>query len=107
MPLYEYKCADCGGLVEVIQKFSDAPLTVHEACGGRLERLISPAGLQFKGRGWDVSGYAKGGSKSGCKPAAGSSNGPGTGKSSRKPPSPESDASPSPSGAQTAAAAAK
>jgi putative FmdB family regulatory protein len=60
MPLYEYKCASCGETFEIIQKFSDAPLQVHEKCGGRVERLISTSALQFKGTGWYVTDYAKG-----------------------------------------------
>lgn len=58
MPLYEYKCHRCNQIFEVIQKFSDPALTVHEECGGELERLISAAALQFKGTGWYVTDYA-------------------------------------------------
>jgi putative FmdB family regulatory protein len=65
MPLYEYKCANCGKRFEKIQKFSDAPLTVHEECGsGPVERLISVSALQFKGSGWYVNDYAKNGGSS-------------------------------------------
>jgi|SRR5579863_3480065 len=64
MPLYEYKCGSCGETFEVIQKFSDAPLEVHEKCGGHVERLISTSALQFKGSGWYVTDYAKGNGKS-------------------------------------------
>jgi len=64
MPLYEYKCDSCGETFEVIQKFSDEPLKVHDKCGGGpVERLISPSALQFKGSGWYVTDYA--GSKNG------------------------------------------
>jgi putative FmdB family regulatory protein len=76
MPLYEYKCEGCGEIFEVKQKFSDEPLTVHDKCGGRLERLISAPALQFKGSGWYVTDYAKGGNggkKSETKPASDSS----------------------------------
>jgi putative FmdB family regulatory protein len=94
MPLYDYRCDKCGGTIEVLQKFSDEPLTVHEGCGGGLEKLISAPALQFKGTGWYVTDYAKGGkspstssnghsekkgesktseTKSESKPAAGSS----------------------------------
>ena len=59
MPLYEYKCAKCGDVFEVMQKFSDAPLLVHDGCGGRVERLLSAAALQFKGTGWYVTDYAR------------------------------------------------
>lgn len=57
MPLYEYKCQSCGETFEVIQKFSDAPLTTHEKCGGHVERVLSPPALQFKGSGWYVTDY--------------------------------------------------
>ncbi len=61
MPLYEYECEQCGNLFEVIQKFSDEPLTTHEKCGGKVRRLISAPAFQFKGSGWYVTDYAKGG----------------------------------------------
>ena len=59
MPLYEYKCEKCGDVFEIIQKFSDEPLKVHEKCGGLVHRLVSAAALQFKGSGWYVNDYAK------------------------------------------------
>jgi putative FmdB family regulatory protein len=65
MPLYEYKCQSCGEKFEVIQKFSDTPLTVHEKCGGPVERLISTSALKFKGTGWYVTDYAGSGKSSG------------------------------------------
>jgi putative FmdB family regulatory protein len=61
MPLYEYKCHRCNKKFEVRQKFADEPLTVHEDCGGEAERLISVPSLQFKGTGWYVTDYGKGG----------------------------------------------
>ena len=60
MPLYEYKCESCGKLLEVIQKFSDTPLAIHEECGGSLRRLISTPSLQFKGSGFYITDYGKG-----------------------------------------------
>src|ERR1700722_10742849 len=59
MPLYEYKCASCGDVFEVIQKFSDEPLHEHPGCGGAVEKLISAAALQFKGSGWYVNDYGR------------------------------------------------
>jgi len=64
MPLYEYRCAKCGNVFEVIQKFSDTPLTVHEACGGTVERLISRSGFALKGSGWYATDYPRSGSTS-------------------------------------------
>jgi putative FmdB family regulatory protein len=69
MPLYDYRCHRCGATFEVIQKFSDEPLSVHEGCGGEVERLISPPALQFKGSGWYVTDYARGAKSSGSKTA--------------------------------------
>ena len=75
MPLYEYKCQSCGDVFEVIQKFVDQPLTVHEKCGGAVERLISTSALQFKGTGWYVTDYGKGNSKEPKPKPASPSNG--------------------------------
>jgi len=58
MPLYEYKCDKCGDVFEVRQKFSDEPIRVHDKCGGKVERLLSPPAFQFKGSGWYVTDYA-------------------------------------------------
>ncbi len=62
MPLYEYQCSKCGSVFEVMQKFSDEPLTKHDGCGGDVERLLSAPALQFKGSGWYITDYAKSGS---------------------------------------------
>jgi putative FmdB family regulatory protein len=71
LPIYEYKCEGCGETFEVIQKFADEPLTVHEKCGGHVHRLMSAPSFQFKGSGWYVTDYAKG---SGNVPAKGDSH---------------------------------
>ncbi|MCC7155173.1 MAG: zinc ribbon domain-containing protein [Bryobacterales bacterium] len=60
MPLYEYQCEKCDAVFEVIQKFSDEPLTTHAGCGGSVHRLLSSPALQFKGSGWYVTDYARG-----------------------------------------------
>ncbi|MEK6561241.1 MAG: FmdB family zinc ribbon protein [Nitrospirota bacterium] len=58
MPIYEYKCNKCGTKLEVIQKLSDQPITVCVKCNGAMSKLISPAGLVFKGSGWYVTDYS-------------------------------------------------
>lgn len=63
MPIYEYKCEKCGTVFDLKQNFSDEPLTVHEGCGGPVERLISAPTFQFKGTGWYVTDYGRGGDK--------------------------------------------
>lgn len=75
MPLYEYRCRSCGKTLEVMQKFTDTPLTVHSDCGGGLEKLVSASALKFKGSGWYINDYARGGSgaagdRANGKPAA-------------------------------------
>ena len=52
MPTYQYTCTECGEPLEAVQKFSDAPLTVCPACGGRLRKVFSPVGIVFKGSGF-------------------------------------------------------
>jgi len=59
MPIYEYSCRKCGKTIEAIQKMSDKPLKTHAGCGGKLTKLISAAGFQFKGTGWYVTDYAR------------------------------------------------
>jgi len=60
MPIYEYRCNHCGRIIEVMQKFSDKPLTRCPACSGRITRLISNCSFHLKGTGWYVTDYKKG-----------------------------------------------
>ena len=55
MPTYEYACKACGQHFDVKQSFSDAPLRVHESCGGELRKVFQPAPIVFKGSGWYVT----------------------------------------------------
>ena len=58
MPVYEYKCKDCGEAFEVIQKVNDPPKTACDKCNGELYKVISSSGLVFKGSGWYVTDYS-------------------------------------------------
>ncbi len=58
MPIYEYECSKCGRLDEVIQKFSDKPLTKCKYCSGKLHKLISHSSFHLKGTGWYITDYA-------------------------------------------------
>ena len=65
MPLYEYECEACAHRFEVIQKFSDAPISVCPKCGGAVQKLLSSPAIQFKGSGFYLTDYGRGtGSKS-------------------------------------------
>ncbi|MBK5290862.1 MAG: zinc ribbon domain-containing protein [Acidobacteriia bacterium] len=61
MPLYEYRCKGCGKVFEVIQKYSDTPLTMHEECGASVEKLLSAPSFHLKGTGWYATDYARSG----------------------------------------------
>jgi putative FmdB family regulatory protein len=78
VPLYEYKCPKCGQF-ELIQKFSDAPLTVCPTCGREVQKLLSAPAIQFKGSGWYVTDYARK-SSGGAGKGDGSKAGEGAGK---------------------------
>ena len=58
MPLYEYRCTQCGHRFEKIQSFNAEPETACPKCGGVLQRPLTAPALQFKGAGWYVNDYA-------------------------------------------------
>jgi putative FmdB family regulatory protein len=58
MPIYEYECSACGHHEEVIQNFSDKPLTKCPECAGKMNKLISQSAFHLKGSGWYVTDYA-------------------------------------------------
>jgi putative FmdB family regulatory protein len=66
VPTYQYTCTECGEGLEAYQKFTDDPLTVCPACGGKLRKIFSPVGIVFKGSGFyrtDSRASASNGSK--------------------------------------------
>ena len=69
MPIYAYKCGSCGHAKDVLQKISDAPLTVCPACGAEaFSKQVTAAGFQLKGSGWYVTDF-RGGSEGSSAPA--------------------------------------
>lgn len=58
MPIYEYECSKCGAIDEVLQKFSDKPLSKCRHCSGKLHKLISQSSFHLKGTGWYITDYA-------------------------------------------------
>jgi putative FmdB family regulatory protein len=61
MPIYAYRCEQCGHVQDVMQKLADAPLTVCPSCGADAFRkqLTAPA-FQLKGSGWYVTDFRDG-----------------------------------------------
>jgi putative FmdB family regulatory protein len=52
MPTYEYRCKSCGEHLEVVQSFTDEPLTECPSCGGDLRKVFGSIGIAFKGSGF-------------------------------------------------------
>ena len=68
MPIYEYRCGECGFQKEFLQRMNDAPLTDCPECGkAALSKLLSAAGFQLKGTGWYVTDFRDNKSKSAAK----------------------------------------
>lgn len=59
MPIYGYRCTNCGHELEVLQSMRDAPLTVCAECGGPLQKKLYPVGVQFKGTGFYSTDYKR------------------------------------------------
>ncbi len=58
MPIYTYRCENCGVQFERRQSFNDEPLTVCPECHqAQLRKVITPAGIVFKGSGWYVTDH--------------------------------------------------
>lgn len=64
MPIYLYRCSSCGETTEALQKAGDPPLTDCPECGRNgLRKVIAPVGVIFKGSGFHVTDYGRGGRK--------------------------------------------
>jgi putative FmdB family regulatory protein len=59
MPIYEYLCTKCAQVSEVLQKFSDPPLSQCPLCGGKVKKLMSHNSFQLKGGGWYATDHRK------------------------------------------------
>lgn len=66
MPIYAYKCSACGHAKDVLQKISDAPLSVCPECGqSTFSKQVTAAGFQLKGSGWYVTDFRGNGNSNG------------------------------------------
>ena len=57
MPIYEYRCNECGHQFEVSQRMSDEPLTECEVCGGVVTKMLFAPAIHFKGTGFHNTDY--------------------------------------------------
>lgn len=82
MPIYEYKCEN-GHQFEVLQKFSDDPLTECEECGAPVQKVLHPPAIHFKGSGFHNTDYGtrKANAEKAAKKDSGSDSGSSSGES--------------------------
>lgn len=53
MPIYTYRCENCGIQFDKRQHFSDEPLKICPECGkSELRKVYQPVGIVFKGSGF-------------------------------------------------------
>jgi putative FmdB family regulatory protein len=72
MPIYAYRCDECGFAKDVLQKMSDPVLTVCPSCGmSTFKKQLTAAGFQLKGTGWYATDF-----RGGKAPATGTASGP-------------------------------
>jgi putative FmdB family regulatory protein len=96
MPIYAYRCDECGFAKDVLQKVSDPVLTVCPSCGkSSFKKQVTAAGFQLKGTGWYVTDF-RGGSTpaTGTAPAASTPAASGGGASTDAPAAPAPAAAP-------------
>jgi putative FmdB family regulatory protein len=80
MPIYAYRCDDCGFAKDVLQKMSDPVLTDCPHCGkATFKKQLTAAGFQLKGTGWYATDF-----RGGTPPATGVATGPAESKSETK-----------------------
>ena len=61
MPIYAYRCEECGFAKDVLQKMSDPQLTDCPQCGKpSFKKQLTAAGFQLKGTGWYVTDFRGG-----------------------------------------------
>lgn len=64
MPIYAYRCEACGHTKDVLQKVSDAPLSICPSCQqSAFKKQLTAAGFQLKGTGWYVTDFRGGANK--------------------------------------------
>ena len=81
MPIYEYRCDNCGHELEAMQKLSEDPLKTCPNCNkDSLIKRISAAGFRLKGGGWYETDFKSGkkknvsGSESSSSPSSSGSS---------------------------------
>lgn len=70
MPIYTYRCENCGIQFEKQQSFSDQPLVRCPECSKKtLKKVYLPVGIVFKGSGFYATDHHSPSGQSPAKPA--------------------------------------
>ena len=86
MPIYAYKCESCGQSKDVLQKMSDAPLSVCPFCGkATFVKQVTAAGFQLKGSGWYATDFRGGSTAAPASGATAAEGKPDSAKTDSKP----------------------
>jgi putative FmdB family regulatory protein len=85
VPLYEYRCTTCGKGLEVLQRLGEAPLATCPTCGGTLLKVLSAPALHFRGSGFYITDYARGGASGSPGPVSTATEATATPKKDIKP----------------------
>jgi putative FmdB family regulatory protein len=114
VPTYQYACTACGEGLEVVQRFTDDPLTECPSCDGQLRKVFSAVGIVFKGSGFyrtdnrsssssgsSTSSSAASSSGSGSESSNGSDSG--TTSTKKEPAASASSSAPAPASSSSAA----
>ena len=64
MPTYGYRCGSCGHEFEIQQRITEEALLTCPKCGGKLAKMLYPAGVIFKGSGYYTTDYKGSGTSS-------------------------------------------
>ena len=68
MPRYDYECQTCQHIFEVKQSFSSEPVATCPECMNGAQRMIRAVPIVFKGSGFYVNDYGKGGGATASDP---------------------------------------
>ncbi len=85
MPIYEYKCVNCGHQLEMLQKMSDDPVKTCPECNeDALKKMVSAAAFKLTGTGWYETDFKDKKQKTENKSSSGTSDKSTTDDSNKK-----------------------
>lgn len=85
MPIYAYRCDECGFAKDVLQKMSDPQLTVCLSCAKpTFKKQLTAAGFQLKGTGWYATDFRNGATSAKAAPGSAAEPGAGAGPAGSK-----------------------